>query len=65
MLGGGTILDLHGGWFNWGSAEAFRHLVGHIAQREGSRHSFRTTGWPPNILSPPQCTTFRRATAGW
>ena len=30
-----AILHLHGGWFNWGSAEAFRHLVGHIARRAG------------------------------
>jgi monoterpene epsilon-lactone hydrolase len=29
---GATILHFHGGWFNWGSAEAFRHLVGHIAR---------------------------------
>ena len=28
-----AILHLHGGWFNWGSAESFRHLVGHIAHR--------------------------------
>ena len=28
-----AILHLHGGWFNWGSAEAYRHLVGHIAAR--------------------------------
>ncbi len=26
-----VILHAHGGWFNWGSAESFRHLVGHIA----------------------------------
>jgi epsilon-lactone hydrolase len=26
-----VILHLHGGWFNWGAAEAFRALVGHIA----------------------------------
>ncbi len=25
-----VILHLHGGWFNWGSAEAFRNLVGHF-----------------------------------
>ncbi len=31
-LPGATILHLHGGWFSWGSAEAFRHLVGHIAR---------------------------------
>jgi epsilon-lactone hydrolase len=28
---GKVILHLHGGWFNWGTAHAFRHLVGHIA----------------------------------
>jgi monoterpene epsilon-lactone hydrolase len=28
-----AIMHLHGGWFNWGSARAFRHLVGHIAAR--------------------------------
>lgn len=26
-----AILHLHGGWFNWGTAEAFRALVGQIA----------------------------------
>jgi hypothetical protein len=25
---GQAILHLHGGWFNWGSAQAFRNLVG-------------------------------------
>jgi len=29
---GRIILHLHGGWFNWGAAEAFRNLVGHIAR---------------------------------
>ncbi len=28
---GRAVLHLHGGWFNFGSAEAFRHLVGHVA----------------------------------
>ena len=32
---GEAILHLHGGWFNWGSAQAFRHLVGQIAARSG------------------------------
>jgi epsilon-lactone hydrolase len=32
---GEAILHIHGGWFNWGSAQAFRHLVGHIAARSG------------------------------
>jgi epsilon-lactone hydrolase len=26
-----VILHLHGGWFNWGSAKAYRNLVGHLA----------------------------------
>jgi monoterpene epsilon-lactone hydrolase len=32
-----AILHLHGGWFNFGSAKAYRHLVGHIAARAGAR----------------------------
>jgi len=33
---GEAILHLHGGWFNFGSAKAYRHLVGHIAARAGA-----------------------------
>lgn len=29
---GVAILHLHGGWFNWGAASAYRNLVGHIAK---------------------------------
>src|SRR5450755_1677257 len=32
-----AILHLHGGWFNFGSAKAYRHLVGHIAAIAGAR----------------------------
>jgi acetyl esterase/lipase len=32
---GQAILHLHGGWFNWGSAQAFGNLVGHIAACAG------------------------------
>jgi monoterpene epsilon-lactone hydrolase len=32
-----AMLHLHGGWFNLGSAKAYRHLVGHIAARAGAR----------------------------
>lgn len=28
---GAVLLHLHGGWFNWGSAKAYRNLVGHLA----------------------------------
>jgi monoterpene epsilon-lactone hydrolase len=32
-----AIVHLHGGWFSFGSAKAYRHLVGHIAARAGAR----------------------------
>jgi monoterpene epsilon-lactone hydrolase len=32
-----AILYLHAGWFNFGSAKAFRHLVGHIVARAGAQ----------------------------
>jgi monoterpene epsilon-lactone hydrolase len=28
---GVAIIHVHGGWFNWGSAQAFRNFVGHVA----------------------------------
>jgi len=31
-----AILHLHGGWFNWGSARAYRNLVGQIARSAGA-----------------------------
>jgi epsilon-lactone hydrolase len=34
---GEAIVHLHGGWFNFGSAKAYRHLIGHIAARAGAR----------------------------
>ena len=33
---GKAILHLHGGWFNWGTAQAFCNLVGHLALRAGA-----------------------------
>jgi len=33
---GAAVLHLHGGWFNLGSAAAYRNLVGHIARRAGA-----------------------------
>ncbi|WP_263385093.1 alpha/beta hydrolase fold domain-containing protein [Granulicella arctica] len=32
---GEAVMHLHGGWFNWGSAQAFCHLAGHIAVSAG------------------------------
>jgi len=33
---GEAILHFHGGWFNFGSAKAYRHLVGQLAARAGA-----------------------------
>ncbi|RUL62191.1 alpha/beta hydrolase [Dyella dinghuensis] len=32
-----AILHLHGGWFHWGTSQAFRHLVGHIAKQANAQ----------------------------
>ena len=32
---GQAVMHIHGGWFNWGSAQAFRHLAGYIAASAG------------------------------
>ena len=46
---GEAILHIHGGWFNWGSAQAFRHLVGHMLLALVWQHLCRTIGWPRSI----------------
>src|SRR3989449_8320279 len=33
---GAAILHVHGGWFNLGTASAYRHFVGHIASSAGA-----------------------------
>jgi monoterpene epsilon-lactone hydrolase len=33
---GAAIIHVHGGWFNFGSASAYRNLVGHIASSAGA-----------------------------
>jgi epsilon-lactone hydrolase len=33
---GAAILHVHGGWFNWGTAHAFRNFAGHIALSAGA-----------------------------
>jgi acetyl esterase/lipase len=33
---GVAILHLHGGWFNWGTAQAFCNFVGHVALSAGA-----------------------------
>ena len=43
-----AILYFHGGWFNAGSAKAYRHLVGHVAARAG------TTAFVPDYRLAPE-----------
>jgi len=31
-----AIVHVHGGWFNWGTAQAFRNFVGHVALSGGA-----------------------------
>jgi monoterpene epsilon-lactone hydrolase len=31
-----AIVHMHGGWFNWGTAQAYRNFVGHIALSAGA-----------------------------
>jgi monoterpene epsilon-lactone hydrolase len=33
---GAAIIHVHGGWFNWGTAQAFRNFAGHIALSAGT-----------------------------
>ena len=33
---GAAIIHVHGGWFNWGTAQAFRNFAGHIALTAGA-----------------------------
>jgi acetyl esterase/lipase len=46
---GEAIVHLHGGWFNFGSAKAYRHLVGHVAARAGARVFIPDIALLPNI----------------
>jgi len=47
-----AILHLHGGWFAFGSAKAYRHLVGHIAARAEARAFVSDYRLAPEHLFP-------------
>jgi epsilon-lactone hydrolase len=46
-----AIIHLHRGWFNFGCANAFRHLVAHIAARSGVRAFVPDYRWRLSIRS--------------
>jgi acetyl esterase/lipase len=45
---GAAIIHVHGGWFNFGTARAYRNLVGHIASRA------RTDAFIPDYRLAPE-----------
>ena len=47
-----AIIHVHGGWFNFGSARAYRNLVGHIASRAGADAFIPDYGLAPEHLFP-------------
>jgi len=50
--------NLHAGWFNFGSAKAYRHLVGHIAARAGERAFIPDYRLAPKYPFPCASSTF-------
>jgi epsilon-lactone hydrolase len=62
-----AILHLHGGWFNFGSANGYRHLVGQIAARAGARAfipDYRLAPEHPYPAAPDDVLACYRALAG-
>src|SRR6267143_4333329 len=49
---GAAIIHVHGGWFNLGSAHAYRNLVGQIASRAGADAFIPDYGLAPEHLFP-------------
>ena len=49
---GAAIIHVHGGWFNFGSAHAYRNLVGHIASRAGADAFIPDYSLAPEHLFP-------------
>ena len=49
---GATIIHVHGGWFNFGSASAYRNLVGHIASSAGADAFIPDYGLAPEHVFP-------------
>jgi monoterpene epsilon-lactone hydrolase len=47
-----AILHFHGGWFNFGAADAYRNLVGQVAARAGARAFIPNYRLAPEHLFP-------------
>jgi monoterpene epsilon-lactone hydrolase len=53
---GAAIIHVHGGWFNFGSAYAYRNLVGHIASSAGADAFIPDYRLAPENLFPAAVT---------
>src|SRR6266550_125871 len=53
---GAAIIHVHGGWFNFGSARAYRNLVGHIASSAGADAFIPDYRLAPENLFPAAVT---------
>jgi hypothetical protein len=62
---GAAIIHVHGGWFNWGTARAFRNFAGHIASSAGVDAFIPAYRLAPNIRFLLPFGTSKRAIADW
>lgn len=60
---GAAILHIHGGWFHWGTARAFRNFAGHIARNAGA-DVFVPDCSRPSVHFPLRLRTWKRI-ADW
>jgi epsilon-lactone hydrolase len=60
----GAILHLHGGWFNWGTPEAFQHLVGQVARSAQARAFIPDYGLAPEHPFPKAVQDVRSSLEG-
>src|SRR6266850_6071588 len=61
---GAAILHAHGGWFNFGTARAYRNLVGHIASSAGADAFIPDYRLAPEHLFPAAVTDAEAAYRG-
>jgi acetyl esterase/lipase len=61
---GAAIIHVHGGWFNFGSARAYRNLVGHIASDAGTDAFIPEYRLAPEHLFPAAVTDVEAAYRG-
>ena len=61
----GAIIHVHGGWFNWGTAQAVRNFAGRIALNAGADAFIPDYRPLPNIRFLLPFGTSKHAIADW